>query len=127
MVVRGIWVLAAGLLAPGCSGGSDIERSSESFCTRYQELADSLDVSSRTIAPVEQASSEEILELADRAPGEELDRALHEIAELQPEVLAFIEGVRDGEASPDDYDADKMEQYVRAGRVVHAERHSLCD
>ena len=125
--MRGAWAVGVVLLGLACTDGSETERSATSFCDRYDALAESLGANAKTIAPVEGASREQILDLADRAPDEELEDALEVIADLQPEALLFMERVQDGTATPDDFDADAMDRYVNAAHVLDEERHSLCD
>jgi len=123
-------LLVAGVVL-ACLACSDVrteaERSATSFCQRYEELAESQDVDPRSAAPVEQASREEILDLANRAPDKGLEDALREIAEIQPEIVALMERSRAGEATQADFDPDAMKKYAKAGRTVVDERHALCD
>ena len=126
--MRGIVAIAALVFViASCSGNGEPARSAAAFCRRYAELADAVDVSPKILAPVERASPEQIRDLADRAPNDQLDQALRDIADLQPDVLEFIDDVRTRTASEDDVDAERVERYSAAGRVLLDQRHRLCD
>ena len=125
--VRGAAACIVLCICAACSQGQEVERSASEFCGRYAEIAASLDVSEKGLAPVEQASSQQIDDLAERAPGNRLEEALEVIGRVQSDVIAFQEGLRSGEVSPEDVDAGQLREYAEAGRVVADERHSLCD
>ena len=116
------------VLVLGCSEDEpDVERSAEAFCARYAELAEQYDADVRTVAPMEQSTPDEVRELADRAPDPDLQDALDEIADIQPEVIEAIEGIQTGTMDPHDVDSDQVTRYGELGRVVHDARHELCD
>ena len=124
--VRLVAVLLVGVVG-ACSSDEPVERSAESFCARYTQLAEMHDADVKTVAPIEQSSPDEVRSLADRAPDDELEAALEEIAEVQPDVIEFMEALQSGDADPRDVDREVLDRYTLAAKRVHDDRHRLCD
>lgn len=125
IAVRSLLVALALVLVAACTE-DEPARTAESFCDAWDSLAAKLDVRADTFQPAEFASPAELRDLASYAPHDDLADAIENLALVQPDAIAQLDGLRDGSIGAEEYDQALVEEYRAAGEPVVLAWREMC-